>query len=91
MSEDTNKQSAAEQEQEQPVDSQIGRVSVRSIIALILVGTVCLMFLSNTVADLIVSIGKGIAPAFNVPEPLYSGFMVAIGAYLGKSLSKLKV
>jgi uncharacterized membrane protein YoaT (DUF817 family) len=62
-------------------------VSVRSMIALILVVTVCLMGLAYCIVDVVVSIRANSAPTFAIGEPLYSGFMVAIGAYLGKSIA----
>lgn len=72
-------------------DSQMFNVSVRALIAFILVATVCSTCLLYAIVDLVVSINAKTLTTYTVPEPLYSGFMVAIGAYLGKTAAqKLK-
>lgn len=75
-------------EDPQPRDSKIGNVSVRSLIALTLVLTVCIMCIAYVACDVAISMITKTLPTFDIKEPLYSGFMVAIGAYLGKSLSQ---
>jgi len=68
-------------------DSQMFHVSVRALIAFILVVTVCLIAISYAAIDIMVSINTKSLTTFTIPEPLYSGFMVAIGAYLGKAVA----
>ena len=85
----TKTELTGEKPPEQLVDneSKIGSITVRSLIALILVSTVCIMCASQCIVDMIVSFNSKSLATNSIPEPLYSGFMVAIGAYLGKQMA----
>ncbi len=67
-----------------PNGSSIFGVSVRGWLALLLTATVCAMC---TASSVFVSLGWTSAN-ITIPEPLYSGFMTALGFYLGQQTIK---
>jgi hypothetical protein len=64
-----------------PNGSSIFGVSVRGWLALLLCGTVCAITTTNIVMACLGLTSVNIV----IPEPLYSGFMTALGFYLGQS------
>ncbi len=64
--------------------SSIFGVSVRGWLVLILVSTVCAMNLTNLI---LVCLGLT-SMTLQISEPLYSGFNVGIGFYLGQVMKK---
>lgn len=90
MNEETPTTAKPLEPSDQPIDSKIGNVSVRSIIALLIVATVCGVYFGAACVDVIVSFRKQVAPTFAIPEPIYGGFMLILGAYIGKALEKAR-
>lgn len=64
--------------------SSIFGVSVRGWIVLIIISTVCIMNITNLV---LVCLGLT-SMTLQISEPLYSGFNVGIGFYLGQVMKK---
>lgn len=80
-----------EEESEGPIiDSKIGSVSVRSLIAMMIVAGVIGVYVGSAAVDIIVSFRKQVSPTFAIPEPVYGGFMLILGAYIGKAISRQK-
>lgn len=75
----------SEQTQAEPAPvangSTIFGVSVRGWLAIMLTGTICLSYLSQQV---MASLGWTSVNVV-IPEPLYSGFIAALGFYLGQT------
>jgi hypothetical protein len=67
-----------------PNGSSIFGVSVRGWLALLLTATVCAIC---TAQGVFISLGWT-STTITIPEPLYSGFMTALGFYLGQGLNK---
>lgn len=68
----------------QPNGSAIFGVSVRGWLAIILTVTVCVICAASVV---FISLGWT-SSTITIPEPLYSGFMTALGFYLGQTMKK---
>ena len=60
---------------ELPSDTSIGGISVRGWLVVILTSTVCLISIYNQIMKPSTTI---------IEEPLYSGFMIALGYYFGQ-------
>lgn len=56
-------------------------VSIRAWLAIILTGTVCGIVTTNII---LACLGYT-STTVTIPEPLYSGFMIALGAYFSQS------
>lgn len=72
---------------ETPGDSAVFGVSVRAWLAVMLVGTVCVIHLTAVAAQVYSSLKTGTLPDWSgtlVGEPLYSMGMTALGFYLGQ-------
>jgi hypothetical protein len=67
-----------------PNGSSIFGVSVRGWLAMMLTFTVCLIVAGNI---LMASMGWT-STNVQIPEPLYSGFLTALGFYLGQTQTK---
>jgi hypothetical protein len=68
----------------QPNGSYLFGVSVRGWLALMLAGTVCGITATNIVMACLGMTSVNVV----IPEPLYSGFMTALGFYLGQGIKK---
>lgn len=65
--------------------SSIAGISVRGMLALILTVTVCGITATNIVMACLGYTSTNVT----IPEPLYSGFMTALGFYLGQKSNKV--
>lgn len=65
--------------------SSIAGISVRGMLALILTVTVC----GITATNIVMACLGYTSVDVKIPEPLYSGFMTALGFYLGQKATKV--
>lgn len=73
--------------EKEPVESRVWGISLRGLLALFLVTTVCLSTVFHVIAVLIISIIQGSMDAwatYTIGEPLYSMSVAALGFYFGQ-------